>query len=63
MRHGDWKILGDLTLTRFELYNLRTDPSERYDLTKQEPEVFAKLRDMLCRLHTEVDAEKPYWGE
>ncbi len=63
MRHGDWKILGDLTLTRFELYNLRTDPTERYDLTKQEPEVFAKLRDMLCRLHTEIDAEKPYWRE
>ena len=63
MRHGDWKILGDLTLTRFELYNLRADPSEEHNLIEQESEMFGNMRDMLYKLHTQVDAGRQYWVE
>ncbi len=61
MREGDWKLLADLTLTQFELYNVRTDPGERQNLTVSEPEKLEELKQKLFSIHVEIDAEKPAW--
>ena len=37
MRVGDWKILADAQLSRFELYNLSSDPTESIDLVGAKP--------------------------
>lgn len=61
MRDGDWKLLSNADLSRFELYNLRNDISEKQDLAKTDQ---ARLNDMtakLKRIHSEVQAESPTW--
>jgi arylsulfatase A-like enzyme len=37
MRQGDWKILTDNAITRFELYNVRNDIAEKRNLARTEP--------------------------
>jgi arylsulfatase A len=61
MRQGDWKILADGAMTRFELYNVRTDIGEQHDLAQTEPERLARMKATLAGLHAEVDAEGPKW--
>jgi len=61
MRQGDYKILANLQLNQFELYNLRTDPQEMRNLVDQEPQRFAALRDTLIRLNEQIEAEGPDW--
>ena len=58
---GDWKIVADEDLTRFELYNLATDPRETSDLAAKQPTIFAKLKDALIKMDAEVKAEGPDW--
>ncbi len=45
MRVGDWKLLADATLTQYELYDLRTDPTESNDLAKQETARFTAMKN------------------
>jgi len=61
MRHNDFKILADPGLSVFELYNLRDDPEERFDLAAAAPDVLADMRNRLVPLHTEIDREGPEW--
>jgi len=61
LRIGDWKIVADEDLTRFELYNLAADPGETRDLKAAEPAAFARLRDALIRMDAQVKAEGPDW--
>ena len=61
MRQGDWKILADPTLTKFELYNLRTDIGEKETLAESEPERLEAMKKTLVKLHAEIDAEGPKW--
>lgn len=61
MRDGDWKILASQDLDKFELYNLRNDPTESNDLSKKEPARFAKMRADLTALNAEIEAEGPTW--
>jgi arylsulfatase A len=61
MRDGDWKLLANADLSRFELYNLRSDVSEQRDLAASEPERLATLSAKLRQLHAEVKAEGPTW--
>jgi arylsulfatase len=46
---GDWKIvrIGDEAWGdgEWKLYNLAEDPSEMYDLSKEEPEIFLQMRE------------------
>lgn len=63
MRDGDWKLLSDATLTKFELYNLKNDLSETHNLVETEPAKLAKLVAQMQRLHAEVKAEGPIWPE
>jgi len=61
LRDGDWKLLANADLSRFELYNLRSDISEKRDLAASEPERLAALSAKLRQLHAEVKAEGPTW--
>lgn len=61
VRAGDWKLLADERMEKFELYDLRSDERETTDLREREPEKFAELRAMLTALTAEVDAEGPDW--
>lgn len=53
IRSGDWKLMGDM------LFNVRKDPSEKYDLAAKYPEVAKKLKARLA----EVSAERPPLGD
>ena len=61
MRIGDWKILADEGLTRFELYNLRRDRAEKTELSAQEPAKLAEMTAALRKLNAEIEAEGPAW--
>jgi arylsulfatase A len=61
MRDGDWKILADAKLTKFELYNIKQDMREKHDLAAQEPERVKTLAARLKQIHAEVAAEGPRW--
>ncbi|MFN5732491.1 MAG: hypothetical protein ACK48R_11640, partial [Planctomyces sp.] len=61
VRDGDWKLLADERLEKFELYNLREDERETTDLREREPETFERLKAVLVSLTAEVDAEGPDW--
>ncbi len=61
LRIGDWKILADEALTRFELYNIADDGTEQRDLRESHPEKFNELRDALVKLNAQIEAEGPDW--
>jgi arylsulfatase A len=61
LRLGDWKIVADEELTKFELYNLADDPQERRDLSATEPEKFAELTQALIEMDREIKSEGPDW--
>jgi len=61
LRIGDWKIVADEDLIRFELYNLAADPHETTDLAAKEPATFTRLKQALLRMDAEVKAEGPDW--
>ena len=63
MRQGDWKILTDTNLTKFELYNLRDYIGEKYNFAEKEPERLGVMKKTLMKLHAEIDAEGPSWPE
>ena len=57
-----WSILEFIRraeLDRFEMYNLRQDPSETTNLAETEPERFASLRRGMIKLHAEIRDEGP----
>ena len=61
MRIGDWKIVANEPLTRFELYDLSKDPREQTNLADREPEKLAEMREQLKMLNGEIEAEGPDW--
>ncbi|MCA9053032.1 MAG: sulfatase-like hydrolase/transferase [Planctomycetaceae bacterium] len=61
LRVGDWKIVGSDDLTRFELYNIAEDWQETQDLSAQQPERFAQLKQRLIDYDQSVLAEGPDW--
>jgi arylsulfatase A len=61
LRIGDWKIVSDEDLTRFELFNLADDPQETTDLAARRPDKLAELKEALIRMDAEVKAEGPDW--
>jgi arylsulfatase A len=61
MRQGDYKIVADNEMTKFELYNLRTDIGEKDNLAEKEPQRLAAMKKTLARLHAQIDAEGPKW--
>jgi arylsulfatase A-like enzyme len=61
LRIGDWKIVADEKLTRFELYNIAADTQETTDRASTDPERFAELKRALLAMDAEVMAEGPDW--
>ena len=44
IRDGDWKLIKFYHYEKIELYNLKNDPSESKDLSKQNPKIAKELR-------------------
>jgi arylsulfatase A len=63
MRIGDWKIVADEPLTKFELFNLKADPQEKDELSATEPAKFAEMQAELKKLNAEIEAEGPKWWQ
>ena len=47
LRLGDWKLLQNSPYEPMELYNLKSDPLEKNNIIKQEPEMYKKLNTLL----------------
>ncbi len=63
MREGDWKILANNQMTRFELYNLRDDLAEKHNLAQTQPDRLKQMKQTLAALHAQIDAEGPKWPQ
>lgn len=61
MRIGDWKILADEPLKKFELYHVQRDRAEQQELSAAEPAKFAEMKQALIKLNAEIEAEGPPW--
>jgi arylsulfatase A-like enzyme len=59
MRIGDWKIVGDETMTKFELYNVPADWQEKNDLSKKMPEKTEEMKQAILKLWAGIEAEGP----
>lgn len=59
IRQGEWKLLEYLEDQRIELFNLKGDPGETTDLSKQMPAQAEKLRAELHQWRTRVNAQMP----
>lgn len=53
------KFIKQADLDRFEMFNLKTDPSETTNLATSEPTRFKKLRNQMVKLHADIRAEGP----
>ena len=64
MRIGDWKIVGDETLTKFQLYEVQKDWQEKNDLATKMPEKTEEMKRILIKLWEDIKAEGPNeWWE
>lgn len=61
IRDGDWKLLADDGLGRFELYNLKDDPAETQNRAADEPERLKRMAMVMNDIYNEVDVESPDW--
>jgi arylsulfatase A len=61
MRIGDWKVVGNVGLTEFLLFNVEQDPRETTDLADREPDRFGRMTAELIRLNAEIMGEGPDW--
>lgn len=64
MRIGDWKIVGDETMTQFELYNVPKDSQEQNNLAAEMPEKTAEMKAIITDLWKGIVKEGPNeWWE
>ena len=62
MRIGDWKLVGDETLTKFQLYEIQKDWKEENDLAKTMPEKTEEMKNQLLKVWKEIELEGPdHW--
>jgi len=59
---GDYKLMVFGNDLRFELYNLKTDPGEKDNLAKTDPERFAQMKTLYSEVWSKVPRVKPYGG-
>lgn len=60
-RIDDWKIVGNVNMTKFQLFNLRDDEQETTDLSAKHPDKFAEMKAALLKMDAEVMTEGPDW--
>ncbi|TWU32506.1 sulfatase-like hydrolase/transferase [Novipirellula artificiosorum] len=59
MRIGDWKIVGNDTLTEFQLYEIQKDWKEEHDLAATMPEKAEEMRKQLIQVWEAIESEGP----
>ncbi|MBD3322479.1 MAG: sulfatase-like hydrolase/transferase [Chitinivibrionales bacterium] len=57
VRDRDWKLLANLKVDRFALFNLAEDIGEQNDLKDQEPQRLQEMKEIMEQLKAEVQAE------
>ena len=64
LRQGDWKIVGNDTLTQFYLFNVQKDRDEKKDLAKEMPEKLEEMKTLLLKTWEDISKEGPNeWWE
>jgi arylsulfatase len=61
MRQGDWTIIANEKMTRFELYDLKSDVKQTTDLAAKTPAKLDEMRQTLLQLNAEIEKEGPTW--
>ena len=59
IRDGDWKLIKFYDYEKVELYNLKNDPSESKDLSKQNPKITKDLESKLVAWQKRMKAKLP----
>jgi arylsulfatase A-like enzyme len=59
IRDGDWKLIKFYDYEKVELYNLKNDPFESKDLSKQNPDKTQKLENKLIAWQNRLNAKLP----
>lgn len=64
MRVGDWKIVGNENLTKFELYNVQKDWQEKNNMASEMPEKTEEMKALLMKTWEDIVEEGPNeWWE
>lgn len=62
LRVGDWKLVGDETLTKFQLYEIQKDWKETHDLAATMPQKTEEMKRRLFDVWNEIESEGPdHW--
>ena len=59
LRVGDWKLVGNDTLTKFQLYEIQKDWKEENDLATSMPEKTEELKKQLFEVWKNIESEGP----
>lgn len=59
LRIGDWKLVGDETLTKFQLYDIQKDWKEENDLATDMPEKTEAMKKTLFKVWEDIETEGP----
>lgn len=59
LRVGDWKIVGNDVLTKFQLFEIQKDWKEENDLSKKNPEKLAEMKAKLLEVWKDIEEEGP----
>ncbi len=59
LRVGDWKIVGNDTMTEFQLFEIQKDWKEENDLMAKMPEKAEELKKILFKVWQDIETEGP----
>ncbi|TWU47640.1 Arylsulfatase [Rubripirellula tenax] len=59
MRIGDWKIVGNDTLTQFQLYEIQKDWKEETDLAETMPDKTEEMKQILFKTWADIEEQGP----
>ncbi|MCL4104790.1 UNVERIFIED_CONTAM: hypothetical protein GTU68_034229 [Idotea baltica] len=59
LRIGDWKLVGDETLTKFQLYEIQKDWKEEHELAAAMPEKTEAMKVELFKVWKDIETEGP----
>lgn len=59
---GDYKLMVEGESWRFALYNLAQDPGEQKDLSTEQPEKLAEMKEHFQRAYEKIPRVRPYGG-
>lgn len=62
LRIGDWKLVGNETLTKFQLFEIQRDWREEHDLASSMPEKTDQMKERLFEVWEDIESEGPdHW--